>query len=156
MTEKTALEKQRDNYTKIPEYVFKQYADGLLSNTATAEDRMKWLEISIDPRLPVDVMDDNTGEVLFRVPPLTYTTNVLTGRNISGLVSEWVMRSEISPFHGNEFAAKNVTPDMVIGEAPDSDVEAWRNILERYGYIANSSGVSAVDSGAITDDPDSW
>lgn len=152
------LEEIENGFPKMPESLFRQFLPLFFdpSSLSTEEQgrlRDEWLKLAIDPRLSVWVMSEDGKERLFRVPPITYTTQVLTGRNIAGLLKEWSLRTEASPMHGARFAEKHITDDLVLGAVPEDDVSAWREIMARY----NIGGTGAVSETAVTlEDADDW
>ena len=157
MKEENTLEKRKTTFPTIGQSEFKKYLPALLSKEVDVVGRRKWLEICVDPRLSVNVVDDVTGEVIHRVPPISYTTTELTGKNVNGIVEEWSKRSDISPFHGNLFIEQNLDPNIVLGEPPEEDVLLWIDIMKRYGYM---DGKKEDDSKSLNevleDDPNSW
>lgn len=157
METENKLENRLNEFPRINESEFKKLLPSLVSREIDIVERRKWLDVCIDPRLSVYVVDDKTGEILHRVPPLTYTTNVLTGKNVSGMVDEWSKRNDVSPFHGNIFAEENITSDLVMGTPPEEDINLWVEILERYGVVnAKVVDDTKVDTGEFKDDPNSW
>lgn len=160
MSDQEALEKQKNDLPRVNQTEFKRYLPGLVSKELTAEAavlRKGWLNICIDPRLSVLVVDDKTGEVLHRVPPLTYTSNNLTGKNVAGTIDVWSKENDVSPYRGNAYAEEHLTPDLVLGTPPEEDVELWVEILKMYNIVESDSDVlEGVSQDAISDDPSSW
>jgi hypothetical protein len=152
------LDEIENGFPKVPESLFRQFIPLFFEPTtlpAEEQERLReeWLKLAIDPRLSVWVMSEDGKDRLFRVPPITYTTQVLTGRNIAGLLKEWALRTEASPMHGARFAEKHITNDLVLGAVPEEDVSAWREIMARY----NIGGAGVVSETDVTlEDADDW
>lgn len=146
-----------ESYPTISQTGFKKYVKALTTLDGDEALRQEWLSICIDPRLSVYVVDDVTGERLHRVPPLTYTTVDVTNNDFNRLVSEWIMHSEISPYHGNIYATNNIPLDMAIGTPPAEDVELWIKIMRDYGIVnAPDPTKETIAVEDIQDDPNGW
>lgn len=151
------LEEQKNNFPRIPESLFKKYVGALVSETASPNERKKWLDVCIDPRLYVIVVDDVTGKEIHRVPPLIYTSNTLTGRNVAGTVKTIAQMNDSNYLLGRQYARDHITEDLVVGKPPADDVALWRYILSRYGITQES--VSAPNDGdvlGLEDADDGW
>jgi len=138
------LERLKTGYPTIAESEFKKYVKALVSPDSTVEERKAWLDVCIDPRLRVTVVDDVTGEPIHEVPPITYTSDQLTGKNVSGMIKEWIMMNEVSPLHGARYAEQHVTKDLIKGKPPEEDVKLWQWIIDR--YIENKSNTMSTDA----------
>ena len=144
------------DYPRIPESIFKQYVGALVSPDGDILVRKRWLDVCVDPRLSVLVVDDNTGEVIHRVPPMIYTTANIVGNNIAGLCAEWRRNNEVSALHGNAFANRHIPDDIIMGESPPEDVELWQWIINQYGYGDGGNVESGGIPGLELRDNDDW
>ena len=145
---------QRDNLPRVSEALFKsKYLPMLISPQDGV--RSEWLDICIDPRLSVLVVDDR-GDVIHRVPPLIYTTTDLTGKNIAGTAEVISKYNEVNPLLARKYASENMPTDIVLADPPEKDVELWGYILERYGYSNKEEIESSDDMGGLIDDVDDW
>lgn len=150
------LDKRKNDLPKISESEFRKFLPTLIDPSADIERKRKWLDICIDPRLSVLVVNDKTGEVIHRVPPLIYTTQELTGRNISGTLDMLNKYNEVNPLMGRKFAAENIPTDLAIAKPPEEDVVLWRDILARYEVGGTSKGNDVDMASSLADDPDAW
>jgi hypothetical protein len=145
---------------KVGEAKFKEYLPMLVSQEKIS--RIPWLEVCVDFRLPVHVMDDVTGEFLFRVPPIAYSNDVITGRGVGNMMVDWGMHIQTSPLHAKRWADKNLTSDLIIGTPPPEDTQAWIDIMNRYGIALpngpETKGGSYNTNAGVTleDDLDAW
>ncbi len=156
-TDLNAIKTLYESYPTISQSGFKKYVRALTTPDGDPELRQEWLTICIDPRLSVYVVDDVTGERIHRVPPLAYTTVDIINNDFNRLVSEWIMHSEVSPYHGNIYATNNIPLDMAIGEPPTEDVELWVKIMKDYGIVkADTTEQTTIAAEDIQDDPNGW
>lgn len=123
---------------KINETNFlKNYLAGLLDNE-TPEGRTKWInEVSLQPGIRVEVVDDfDHSKVLFWVPPAIYTPKTIMGSNMGQMIENAVITSVV---RRNPNALKQTINQfqhlMEQPEPPEEDVAQWKYILNRYGLL---------------------
>jgi hypothetical protein len=151
-----SLKAQLGNLPKISQSEFRKFLPILIDPKADITLKRKWLDICIDPRLSVIVVDDSTGEEVHRVPPLIYTTQELTGRNISGTLDVIGRMADANPLLGRKYARENLTPEVVIGKPPEEDVQLWREILVRYDITKEEDAEASNVVAGLSDDPGAW
>jgi hypothetical protein len=158
MTDKTleTIDSQINDLPKISESEFRKFVPILTDPKADPEERKKWINISMDPRNSVLVVDDKTGEVLHRVPPLVYTSDQITGRDIAGTLMMLEKMNEVSALHGKNYAERNIDRSWILGKPPEEDIKLWQEILERYGLKNQSTTGNESIEGSLQDDPDDW
>jgi len=156
MSEEIALGKRMPT---VSQRVFRTYVRSLLTKSMDPEhvaNRKAWLDICIDPRLRVSVLDDDTGKEIHQVPPITYTTDILTGRDISGTIQRWRLMQDVSPLHGERFAEDNIPADLITGKPPEEDTDLWREIYARYVTGNYNNNASANVNTDMLADEDDW
>lgn len=115
----------------ITETEFKKHV-GALTSMDPGADRSAWMEICIDPRLEVVVLDDVDGSVLFKVPPILYTSNELTGKGVANVLKTVTELNAVSALHGKGVMDKLLTKDLIISKPPEKDIKTWEWIVNKY------------------------
>ena len=74
-----------ESINKLPEYIFVDfflpYFSGKLNLKDSEEPITKWISIAGSPTKEVDIIDNSTGEILFRVPSLINTSKLNVTKN---------------------------------------------------------------------------
>ena len=148
-----------DILPKLPRSEFIKYLPYLLVPQKDGTFNCKpWYDVCIDPRVAVLIVDDKTGEVIHRVPPIIYTTTELTGKKVSQMLTEYGLRKEANPLLGESFAKANFDEDLILAEPPEEDVELWRWIMGEYGYgpVVGTTKESLTIAAALGNADDDW
>lgn len=147
--------------SKLPEKVFQEaflpYFSGQKKISENPEIIKFWVSIAGNPGSAVDVTDNNSDEVLFRVPPLYNTDFVQTPGTASipyeGIIHEYEQRSASTPKLGETFL-KNVldnTRKLIItnNNHVEEYREMWNKIFDHY-HIGET--VEKKDPEGLTDE----
>lgn len=132
---------------KIPESLFINdflnfFCGEELPSGMTKETILKrWVEIAGIEYLPVYVVDDKTGEFLYKVPALLDRHAIGINRNVQNVPSIAAMLatanlySEIHPDAGTNYILKNLPQYGLISASPafSERVNEWNEIFRRYG-----------------------
>jgi hypothetical protein len=160
---------------KVPEQLFIEHLLPMLSAPAgTKVDLTKWLDVAGTPIRPIDVVDNFTGEALFRLPALMRTLPTAFQEEMR--YAEIVMDAQARETSQHAIVAERYLGQQ-LGRARTGatllDVETaktWNNIRVRYGLpllevvgqdgkLIPVSGASApASSGAlsVSDDQDDF
>lgn len=148
---------------KLPEKVFEStflpYFTGKKSLDENPDILKIWISIAGNPGAAVDVMDNNTDDVLFRVPPLYNTDFIHSPANFSipysGIINEFEQKTATSPTMGEKFL-KNIldnTQKMVV--TSDNHVEEykemWNKVFEFYNIkeTKENKTETGIDDGEL-------
>ena len=137
----------KESVNKLPEHVFVDfflpYFSGKLNLKDSEEPITKWIGVAGTPTKEVDIIDNNTGEVLFRVPSLINTTKLNITKNDRRIASSEILamsaRKADSGIPGNvESYLMSVYPlkiqQIINGnEINKTDLGRWKYIFNRYG-----------------------
>jgi hypothetical protein len=145
---------------KMTERMFVEHILPMLSAPAgTKVDLSRWLDVAGTPLRAIDVHDDNTGELLFRVPPLmrTLPTVFQSEVNYGEIVTNAQAKARIAPAMGQHHLANELA--KVRTGAALLDVETaklWNRIRKRYNLplltIVDRDG-SMTDTGTVDSTP---
>lgn len=141
---------------KIPEELFvNRYLPAFMGNPIDNNWVIEWISIAGSPASSVDVFSSSTEEILYRVPPLMSSNNVLLGNDgvsFSAIMGRYDQLSTNIPQHGTRFLnealvskSEQINPDI------DNTLSVWRNILSRYNLlpsqqtIVNSNTDDSID-----------
>lgn len=122
---------------KMGEAMFVQHILPMLSAPAgTRVELTRWLEVAGTPLRALDVVDEATGEVLFRVPPLMRTLPTVFQAELRyyDIVQGAKDRERVHQAMGDHYLANELS--KVRTGATLLDVETaktWNNIRKRYG-----------------------
>lgn len=97
---------------KMPEQMFIEHILPMLSLPAgTAVDLTKWLDVAGTPLRPLDIVDNTTGEVLFRVPALmrSLPTAFQQEINYSEIISETQARENVHSVMAEKFLHQHLS-----------------------------------------------
>jgi hypothetical protein len=147
--------------SKLPERIFQQtflpYFTGKKKMEENPDIIKTWVAIAGNPGAAVDIIDNNSDDVLFRVPPLYNTDFVQSSINTripyEGIIHEFEERSASSPKMAERFL-KNVldkTKNMLVtnNNHVEEYREMWNKIFDHYGINEESP---KKDNNAISDD----
>ena len=156
-----ALVSESDNKV-LPESFFKEHFLPFFSGVIPVNNKNKmltyWIGIAGTPTNEVDIVDDNTGELLFTVPPVVNTTSLNVKASVRG-ESYWSMLdhhsllSNNAPHLADSFLNKaleskiNADGDVVSNIEVASD--KWNIIFKRYGIktpVNNTTNTLAEES----------
>lgn len=142
---------------KIPESIFVNYFLGcFIGKVHNPNWVIEWISISGSPMAEVDVINDNTGEVLFRVPGLLHTNNLFLNREDGAISDIFVRYNQLNnniPSSGLKFLleALNSKNNEFLSNLNLTDVSnRWSAIFNRYNLI-NNSGVSVNKDNSLSD-----
>lgn len=90
---------------------------------------------------PISVLDDKTGELLFRLPPVFGTSVTIQGTDprarIAPRLEEMMNADMVFPGAGNRVLINEVFPRLkVIGESEEFKA-VWGYVAQRYNLVAN-------------------
>ncbi len=123
---------------RIGESRFKRDLLPILADRSGEQDLTIWQEIAGHALRPIDVFDDQTGERLFRIPPLLRTLKrEFTGRGRNSayeILRTADQKSKVMPSLGDEHIRSRLTESVTSQPADLEDVRSWNAILRRYGY----------------------
>ena len=134
--------------SKLPEKVFQEaflpYFTGQKKVSDNPEILKIWVSIAGNPGSAVDITDNNSDDILFRVPPLYNTDFVQAPSNGSipyaGIIEEYEQRSATSPKQGETFlkSVLDNTRKMVVtnNNHVEEYREMWNKIFDRYHITA--------------------
>lgn len=122
---------------KMPEAMFLEHILPMLSAPAGSKvDLTKWLDVAGTPIRPIDVVNNATGEVLFRVPALMRSMPTVFQEEIryAEIVSETQARENIHVNVANQYLDKQLRNVRTGATLLDMETAtAWNNIRARYG-----------------------
>ena len=135
----TILQTNEQMVPKMPESVFQHHLLPALVGESREHRMDIWLEAAGSWQRPIDVVDDQTGEYLFRVPSLVGDISIKRQRAGQDSAFEIIMEARrrmqtITAKAGYEFLRENLRKR--IGEAGQHDkaLAQWNYIFKRYGY----------------------
>jgi hypothetical protein len=137
-----------DPIAQLPESIFVQIflpifcGEQPVDAPQSVEMLNNWYGIAGNPYRQVDVVDDKTGEVLFRVPAILNNKAIDPVRGSSGavsfrqVISSAQQLSNVSPQMSKNYLDKQLmNRDLVSVENSGMGpaIEAWQSIFKRYG-----------------------
>lgn len=148
-----------DMHGKLPEPLFVKHFLPVFAGEVSSKENQQalgnWISIAGTPMNEVDIID-NTGKVLFSVPPLFNTavidiTNRANGRSLADIFKEYVIRNANIPSIAERKLADAIEDKL--NQSVDSgrrnlgNEERWMSIFERYGKVTidNSSNIKPQD-----------
>lgn len=148
---------------KITEATFRRCLDAFITAMRSEDGKVdeeaysEYLSVTVNEYSKVDVVDNDTGEVLFWAPPLKYKPD-LADVDIHKVVREMELHKLRSP---NKLPgmAENALQNLARPpKMPQEDVDQWNMIYAKYGYIKESTvteKAKAVES-VVADEDDEW
>lgn len=122
---------------RIPESTFiERLLPILMSNELV--DKRYWFEVTGGELLPVDVVNSNTGEIMFRVPSLVPSYGSPTkGRTMYDIISTAAQKHRVMPpvaekYLNNELDQYFQRSDKTAPNGGKSDAEMWKFIYSTY------------------------
>lgn len=121
----------------LPVFCGEEPPEGLTAQEALRQ----WIQIAGLQFLPVKVLDDRSGEILFEVPALLDRHAVYVGREkentprLSELMKTATSYAQIHPEAGTNYILRNLRDYRFIGASPKfrERVRQWNEIFRRYG-----------------------
>lgn len=131
-------ELMKNDVPKLPESLFVSKLLPILTNTEGHQDITVWHEIAGTTLRPIDVVDDRTKEVLFRVPAMARQIEAkVTGRGKHSafhVLTVAKQKHEVLPALGDQHIRSTLV-QAVTESPPEMDqVRQWNDILVRYGH----------------------
>lgn len=131
----------------LPESIFKNYFLplflGLRNDGATLNWMAQWVSIAGSPMSEVVIIDDNTKQELFRVPPIFNTTSLYmtkTEGDLGDIFKRFFDIKTNNPMAGLSFLLAGLeqkTIDLTTSIDHGGILDRWVAIITRYGYLAN-------------------
>jgi len=120
--------------------------------------RTEWARtVCISERLAVHVVDDTSGEIMFRVPPMRTPLAQLENKNITSAMLALEKMQRGNPYAADAFAREVIEPSMFQGMITLEDTKDWQYIIQRYGSNQPQApdGVErTMNTNAIPDEED--
>lgn len=146
----------------IPESLFVNYFLPYFigNNTNNNNWVMEWISIAGSPMVEVGILKDNTNEVLYYVPSILNTNNVLLHKqdgDISDIFNRYEQINNNIPIQGLNFLIKALNSkntELLAKVNFDEINKRWINIFQRYNIVTQSPGGQAsppTDSGDYFD-----
>ncbi|QVD49139.1 hypothetical protein LUCX_69 [Xanthomonas phage vB_XciM_LucasX] len=137
---------------KLPESVFVQHLLPILVAAGEQKrvDLTRWLDIAGTPQRAIEVVDDNTGEQLFILPPLMRSLPTVFQEELiySNIVGGSLQRTDVHPMVGQNFLADALRRVQLGVKGPDLEsLKNWNSIRARYN-LPPIGGEAAVKLGA--------
>ena len=121
----------------ITESTFKLQLLPILADTSKDADFSPWLNIAGTWQRPIDVVDDVTNEVLFRVPALVGKTTDPVKQNghtsAYEIISNAQRKIAVLPKAGEEYLTNNLGRRIGVDGNRIEAARTWNYIFERYG-----------------------
>lgn len=127
------------NLPEISEDVFLSLLPEFVENVGKPADqqkgeaKQKLFDMVKSELTRVNVVDQE-GNVLFWMPQMSYVPD-LSGYNINAFLSEYDAVQRRSPAKANKEFDNFFKSTLTDIKIPKEDVEQWRMILKRYGYV---------------------
>ncbi|WJJ55242.1 hypothetical protein [Xanthomonas phage RTH11] len=121
---------------RMSEPMFREHILPMLSAPAGARvDLTRWLEVAGTPLRAIDVVDDHTGETIFRVPALMRTIPTVAQQevNFNTIVVESIAHENVHPAAADRYLFQQfsrVRTGHTLLDIPTA--RAWNDIRKRY------------------------
>lgn len=129
-------EADRVEVPRMSEPMFREHILPMLSAPAgTRVDLSRWLEVAGTPLRAIDVVDDHTGELLFRVPPLMRTIPTVAQQevNFNTIVVESMAHETVHPAQADRYLYQQFSRVRTGHTLLDvKTARAWNVIRARY------------------------
>lgn len=128
----------------LPERIFRDYfLPQFLGLTTVAREQwmFEWVSIAGTPMSEVRIIDDNTGQELFLVPPVLNSNSIFMHKSegdIGDIFTRYDQLSQNTPGGAMSFlftALQNKNEELLKSLNNSDAVKRWLGILARYGYI---------------------
>ena len=146
-----------NNVTKnvLPESIFSKYFLpcflGLRNDQSSVNWMAEWVSVAGTAMSEVTIIDDNTKQPLFDVPPIFNTTALYLHKSEGDLGDIFARHRNISnnnPMAGLNFlisALNSKTIDLSTNIDHGGILDRWVAIIKRYGYLDNYKSVNPED-----------
>lgn len=122
---------------RMPERMFIEHLLPLLSTPAGQRVELdRWLDVAGTPLRPIDIVDNVTGEVLFRLPPLMRTLPTVFQEEMrySEIITETQAHERVMPIRGEAYLQQQLARVRTGATLVDVDTaNQWNSIRQRYG-----------------------
>ena len=108
----------------------------LAAPPGTKVDLTRWSDVAGTPLRAIDVADDHSGEVLFRVPPLMRSMPTVFQQevNYANIVVETQARENVHPMQADNYLRAALSKARTGATLLDIETAAqWNSIRQRYG-----------------------
>lgn len=143
--------------TRMPEQQFVKVflpvlANGFINGNDEALDIHKWMSVAGGPLRPVDIIDES-GEVLFTVPPIYETTGIHSDNShnsVFDIMSNLKLELQNNPIEADRRIRDRFFTSLDIkGSNQTRFLVNWAFILERYNYpVPWAGGLAGFASSA--------
>lgn len=130
-------------FNRIPESIFVNYfLPCFMGNAQNNNWVMEWVSVAGTPMAKVGVVKDGTDQVLFMVPALLHTNNLLMergGGDMQNIFSRYEQLNSNLPVNGLRFlseALNSKNQELISKLSMDEVKTDWMNILIRYNLAA--------------------
>ena len=127
-----------DDVARIPEDLFREYLMPVLANRSGNQSLVRWQQLAGHVMRGIEVCDTQTGEPLFRVPPILRSINEeFTGkgsRSAYEIIRTAENKRRIVPSLGDRHIQTHLVDQVRHVRIDSESVKAWNEILKRYGY----------------------
>jgi hypothetical protein len=135
---------------KIPESLFVNYFLPFFAGQASSPNWViEWIAIAGSPMARVAVFDDNTQEVLYIVPSLLNTQNLILpnrGANFAAVFNNYSQMSNNLPVQGLNFLIKALNDkneELLKNIDFNESTKTWKEIFQRYSLIPKDSALNS-------------
>lgn len=153
------LNQMDKEYNSIPESIFVQeFLDMFMNGIGDNVDRLeKWIIVAGNLRFGVHILDDNTKEVLFTVPPLFDTSIVDTNpghtgeSSIAGHLKVYEALVSSRPMIAKRYFEVNMA-DMLAKKIHKPSSDSWQKyqaMLDRYAGTQPANKAEVKDKGEV-------
>lgn len=143
-----------DYYPTIKEIAFRDHYFPALMR-GDKEIALEWLkEIAIRPNTKVNVLDDNTGEIIFSVPPLVRSPTTLIGSNLWDTLD--LIKSHMQRGHtADKLLSSELREVFHQQEYTEEEIKQWLFIYERYGVVP-AGAVNENSTSRVAEEEEEW
>jgi hypothetical protein len=147
------LEQEAKDVAVISERVFKATILPMIANQDDDQaDFSGWLTIAGTWRRPIDVTDDKTNEVLFRVPALVGDNDLPSEQQGTNSAYEVIQNArrkmQTVPRAGEEHLIRGLRPRIKVKGEMTENQKRWNYIYQRYGLDFQAGGDASSDTGS--------
>lgn len=144
------LEQEQSDAAKITERVFKVTILPMIANQDDKQaDFSGWLTIAGSWRRPIDVTDDRSEEVLFRVPALVGESEMPTEQQGTNSAYEVIQNArrkmQTVPRAGEEHLIRGLRPRIKAKGELSENQKRWNYIYKRYGLDFQAGGKASSE-----------
>lgn len=143
---------------RIPESIFVNYfLPGFLGTPVNSKWVLDWISVAGSPMSEVAVVSDTSQEILFVVPGILYTNNLLIEKHDGDLGDIFTRYEQLSMNgQGNGFSflvsALHSKNDIMLSNNSLKAVnDKWAIILQRYGHLIPDTDLKVVEEDSLND-----